>query len=277
MKKTVNNIGKAIAIYMVAIVILNMIVALILIQYYDIYSYFEMTTYLLCGAQQIVASNNTLVSIILALKKLIEGVALAILCSFIFSYILNREIKVIFPDKIVIRRRTSEGSEGVLTLAVLIGNPNKTWLHDVKCNVSCTYLKDMDTIVQKNSEISLNSEVEFIQNYYRFSFEISEFHKAFWRHYLEKKPEYINNDFLFVTVTGKVNGLGGYFKVSKKYTLQDIVIDVHNPEKRFKKKVKNIFTGNEKIKIDWKEFPKYIEVGEVERQDIVNDIRSYLN
>ena len=60
-----------------------------------------------------------------SIKQMIEGLVFAIMGSMIFAYILDRDVRLVFPEKLVIRRRTSEGSEGQLTLGVLLGNPGK--------------------------------------------------------------------------------------------------------------------------------------------------------
>lgn len=49
-----------------------------------------------------------------------------------------------------------------------------------------------------------------------------------------RKEEYINKDFLNVVIMGKTNGLGGYFRTTKRYSIQEIIVDVHEPEKYFK-------------------------------------------
>lgn len=276
MKRMVFNIGKNILIYILVILGVTALCALLLFPYYN-NSYGEILLSLFSNVISINENNKTMVNLILSVRNLIGGIALAILTSYIFANILNREVKIIFPEKIVLRRRTSEGSEGKLTLGILIGNPEKRWLYDVKCSINCIYLKQNGDIVKRNSEIHLSQSVEFIQNYYRFSFDIRELPKVFWKHYIERKEEYVGNDYLIVTIMGKTNGLGGYFRTIKKYNIQDIIVDMHEPEMYFKKKVNNIFTSEEKTKIDWREFPKYMEAGEDDRQSIINEIRMYVN
>lgn len=277
MLKTIKSIGQIILGYVVSMILLNIISACILRQYYADRLFYELVILLLCNNSQINGQDIIFINLVIALKKLIEGIALAVLASFIFTHILNREVKIIFPDKIVLRRRTSEGSEGKLTLGVLIGNPGKRELLDVKCSINCTYLKQVGEIEQRNSETYLNKAADSIQNYLRFSFEINSLPKKFWQHYLERKEEYVNKDFIIVAIMGKTDGLGGYFRSTNRYSIQDIIVDIHDPEIYFKKKVKNIFTSKEQIKIDWKEFPKCIETGEDERRDIVNEIKNYVD
>lgn len=274
MKRLIINIVKAISGYIIFTIMINVISVLIIKHSYD-KSYFEIVSLLFCD--QLEVEHQILVIVVIASKKLMEGIALAILASLIFAYIINREIRIVFPEKIALRKRTSEGNNGKLTLGILIGNPNKKWLYDVKCSINCVYFKHDEDIVQRNGETYLKQSVEFIQNYYRFSFNIEDFPKTFWKQYLEKGEKYIDNDFLVITIMGQINGLGGYFRISKQYSIQDIIVDIHEPERRFKRKVRNIFTKKEKYKIDWKEFPRYIEASEYEREKIISEIYTLCN
>lgn len=277
MKKTVIGIGKTIAYYISFIIILNMVCAIGLRQFYNEESYLEVVISLIYNVPQIDGKGQLFLNIVVAGKSIIEGISLAILASFIFTYILNKDVNIIFPEKIVLRRRTSEGSTGKLTLGILIGNPGKRFLCDVKCSLNCTYLKSVDVIVQQNGETYLNQTIDSIKNYFRFSFLVEDLPKIFWQHYLEKKDEYIDKDILTVTITGKTIGLGGYFRVSKEYSIRDIVIDDHIPEKYFKKVVKKYFSSETKTKIDWKKFPRCLEASEDYRQNIINEIRNYVD
>ena len=85
---------------------------------------------------------------------------------------------------------------------------------------------------------------------------------------------------IIVSITGNSNYIGNSFKISKKYTLSDIVYDEHEP--KITKIKKNIFTGKElrnplngKIikKIDWDELSKIVEVDEIGRRKSVKEIR----
>lgn len=275
MKNTVISIGKTIIIYLLFIFILNIICAWVLQRFYSDDSYHEIVFALLCNGDSIDGQKNLFFYAVIAFKNLIEGIALAILASFIFTYILNRDVKIVFPDKIILRRRTSEGSKGKLTLGVLIGNPGKRFLCDVKCNIHCIYIKQVGEIDQRNGETYLSQTVESINNYFRFSFEIQSLPKIFWQHYLEKHEDYVEKDLLVVTITGKTDRLGEYFRISKEYHIKDIIVDNRNPEKYFKKKVNPHFTLKEKTKIDWAKFTKYIEAGEDERKNIIDEIKKY--
>ena len=80
---------------------------------------------LLLGDRSILELTSDSLIMILVFQNVINVVATAVFTSFIFTYILNKEPKILLPDKIVIRKRTSEGSNGLLTFAILIGNKSK--------------------------------------------------------------------------------------------------------------------------------------------------------
>ena len=278
MKKVIKNITIHILGYSVFLIALNMLGAFFISKYLESSTYLR-TFLLLFSNNSILApesTNELYVSTIISIKQIIEGLVFAIMGSMIFAYILDRDVQLIFPKKLVIRRRTSEGSEGELTLGLLLGNPGKKWIYDVQCRIYCSYVKSIEDIVERNNETTLKATVDLIQNYYRFSFKISDLPATFLKHYLEKEERYIEKDYLYVTILAESDGIRGKFKCEQKYLLQDIVTDLHNPEKHFKKKAKSLFSQEEKTKIDWKEFPKYIEAGEEDRAEVIQEIRDII-
>lgn len=278
MLKLIKQIVKQVIVYIVFLIVLNMIGAYLIRDYFkNTYSYLDILLLLFSNSSVISEAGIRNISIIVTVKQLIEGIIFAVLGSAIFAYILNRDKKIILPDKLVLRRRTSEGSNGVLTLGVLLGNPGKEWIYDVQCIVNCSYTKSVsEGIVQRNSEVVRKEERDFVQNYYRFSFKVSDFPHTFWEHYINRDEIYVDNDYIFVIILGTSDGIGGKFKYTKRYSLQDIVVDFHEPEKRFKKTVTNVFTHKQKTKIDWKEFPRVIEAGENEREGVIKEIKEII-
>lgn len=273
MKSTMKKIGKVILIYIICEFLFNIICILFLRQFYNGKSYFEIILFLF-GQGDIIEQNNFVDGGVIAFVLLIKEIFLAILVSWIFALIANREARIVFQEKIVIRRRTSEENVGKLTLGILVGNPNKKFLYDIECSVNCTYLERAD---RKNGETVLYDKIDCIKDYYRFSFEFKSLPKKFWQHYLEKKEEYLDIDVIRVTITEKANELGGHHRIIKEYGIQDIIVDNHDPEKKFIKKKKNIFTSKEKKTIDWAEFSKCYEAAEDERENIINEIKEYVN
>lgn len=278
MKKVVKKIIIQILGYSLFLIFLNMIVALVVSHYLENKEYLRTFLLLFSNNSSLVSesTNELSVSAIITIKQILEGIVFAIMGSVIFAYILNRDVRLIFPEKLVIRRRTSEGSEGELTLGFLLGNPGRKWIYDVQCRMHCAYVKSIGDITQWNGETTLKSTVDFIQNYYRFSFKIADLPATFLKHYLEKEEKYIEKDNLYITIVAESDGIRGKFKCEKRYLLQDIVIDLHNPEKQFKSNVKSLFGQKIKTKIDWKEFPKYIEAGEADRAEVIQEIRNII-
>lgn len=275
MKKTGANIGKATLIYVIFIVFFNCVFLFAIKNIYKDISYYEILIALLYD--NLTTKKLSLwIGGIIFIKKVIESVSLAIFASVIFSYILNRDIKILFPEKIVLRRRTSEESRNKLTIGILVGNPEKKHIYDIKCVVHCVYSKNSGGIKTKNGEVYLSQTVEFIKNYFRFSFDIEKLPKEFWRHYIEKSVDYLDVDRLEVIITGRTAGLGGYFRTFKTYKIQEIVVDTHQPEEYFKSKIKMPFSNNERTKINWSKFTACIEASESEREDIINEIRAYI-
>jgi len=212
------------------------------------------------------------------LARILESLFLAILASLLFARLINQDVKLVFPQKIVIRRRTSEGSSGKLTLGVLIGNPSKATLYDVECSITCCYVKkviDGDTI-ERNREVVLVSKTKRIENYHRFSFDLDNLHKKFWRDFLDRPDVCVDEDSILVTVSGRANTLGGMFISEKKYQLSDIGIDLHNPETKFWVTNTGLLSHKQKKYIDWTEFPRFFESGETERKQVIQEIERYV-
>lgn len=278
MRKVIKKIAIQIVGYGVFLVILNLIGAFVISAYLKDSDYLRTFLFVFSnnGVLATESTNEVYVSTIITIKQIIEGIVFAIMGSVILTCILERDVHIIFPEKLVIRRRTSEGSEGKLTLGLLLGNPGRKWIYNVQCRVHCSYVKSTGDIIQRNSETTLISTMDFVQNYYRFSFDISDLPVTFLKHYLEKGEGYVKNDYLYVTILAECDGIRGRFKCEHRYSLQDIVVDLHDPEKLFKRKVKSLFTQKEKNKIDWKEFPKYIEAGEADRAEVVQEIKEII-
>lgn len=251
------------------------VIAIIVRKQFPQYSVWNLFLIYASGNNIDILFNSESIYILLALSRICEAITLAIISSFAFTLILNRDVKLVFPEKIVIRRRTSEGSDGTLCIGILVGNPHKHLLFDVECWVNCSYLKEKGEVNKRNSEVIRVQSIKKMKNYFRFSFKITEFHKKFWQDYLERDMTCMNEDFVSVIISGKSNTLGGTFIVEKTYRLSDVVIDLRNPEDYFKKVVINRFTGKNEILIDWDKFPKSVEAGEVERADVIKEIEQY--
>ena len=94
-------------------------------------SYYDVFLALLAGdsASHISASNLTIWSSYF--QSAINFVIDSIWAGYVFAYILNRTPNIIMPKKLVLRHRTSENVDGLLSLGVLVGNRSAYSLHSV--------------------------------------------------------------------------------------------------------------------------------------------------
>lgn len=233
---------------------------------------------LVCMCRNIEIRQCSYTCIVYALHDIVNTAIVAIMTSYIFAYILNREPKLLFPDKLVIRHRTSWESRDKITLGVLIGNRNKYDIHNVECALTFSYIKQEEPLLI-NSEFTLKEERILLQNYYRFSFDLTKFPRQVLKDIIYR-PKYYDKETITVSITGKCNYIGNSFKISRQYSLKDIVYDEHAPNitcKRInaftEKDLINPFTGKRITYVKWDELNKYEEVGEIERNKSVNEIR----
>lgn len=222
-------------------------------------------------------NTGIFISIVEVVQEIIETAGLAVLTSFYFAYILNKQPNIIFPDKLVVRHRTSWESKNKLTLGILIGNKSHFNIHNITCSITCSYIKKENPLLI-NSEFTMREERILLENYYRFSFDLAQFPRKVLKDIVEK-PAYYGKETISVSLSGQCNYIGNSFKMTKMYKLSDIVYDEHTPiltEIR-----KNILTGKDLInpltkknitKIKWDELNHYIEVGEEKRSRTVNEI-----
>jgi hypothetical protein len=162
--------------------------------------------------------------VFITIHYLCASIVVPIISGLIFYYILNRPPKIIFPEKLIIRRRTSEGNQGQVTLGLQIGNRNKFPIYDVKCKLIYVYYKTrFDGVTARNAETNFTEYVHFVQNYYRFSFSVLDFPKPFVQSIIE--PTKLNlNDGLMIIVQGKYGDYGDDFLITKNYSISDLII-----------------------------------------------------
>ena len=209
-------------------------------------------------------------------EKFIEMIASTVLTGYIFAYILNREPVIILPDKLVIRHRTSENVNHLLTLGVLVGNKSRFKIHDVRCTVSCFYVKKNKEPLLTNSEFQVFQEVHSIHNYFRFSFELEKFPRKILYDFIEKDPVCLELDAINVSIRGHSNLLGNTFMISKKYKLSDLVIDEHVPQITYS--IKNPLSGKKILDIiRWDELNRIEEVCEKKRIKTIKEIKKIID
>ena len=249
-----------------------------------IYYFFEFKNDLSFGNTFIFLLSGTLMNetkdekllMISNLQKFIQMILTTILTGYIFTYILNREPKIILPDKLTIRHRTSENVNHLLTLGILVGNKSRHKIYEVQCVVSCVYLKYNNDSDKINGEFQLVENIHAIDNYYRFSFELEKFPKKMLEDFLDKNTRSLEADTISVSVSGHSKILGNSFLITKKYKLTDLIIDEHTPSLTETHKIKNLFTKKPWVYIKWDEFNKVEEVSESEREKTVDEIRKII-
>lgn len=239
-----------------------------------IYSHFSTLTYIeilpfeLAIIKNYEIEMNLFVAGANAVQNLIYAVIVAIFATYTYVCYVNRPPKILFPSKLVIRHK----SNGKLCFGVIIGNKNKYALNDVMCTLTFTYRKASGGM---NGETKMSDTHTNIINYYRFSFEIKGVPVELMKAYINKEPINIQKDEILVTFSG-VGYANNKFYRKKVYKLSDIIIDEHEPKP--KEAVINPFTNKLiKEKMNWNELYREEEVGELERNNIINEICEIFN
>ncbi len=222
--------------------------------------------------------NSIEVACICFIQNVIEVSAGTVLTGYVFAYILNREPRIIFPNKLVIRHRTSWETKDKITLGILIGNKSSYCIHNVVCSITCSYIKQTEPLLI-NSEFTLHDERIVLENYYRFSYDLTKFPKQILKDIIEK-PTYFQEQTITVCITGNCNLIGNSFKILKKYKLSDIVFDEHvpvisHPRKNIfiDKELVNPFTKKVLMKIKWDEINKVVEADEDRKNISIKEIQ----
>ena len=275
--KTVLKIIKSILLYLIFYFGISAIFCSL--YYYNelnsIFSFDEVLIYSLLGTLNEKIKKKGLLAV-LSVQKFIEMIASTVLTGYIFAYILNREPVIILPDKLVIRHRTSENVNHLLTLGVLVGNKSRFKIHDVRCTVSCFYVKKNKEPLLTNSEFQVFKEVHSIHNYFRFSFELEKFPRKILYDFIEKDPVCLELDAINVSIRGHSNLLGNTFMISKKYKLSDLVIDEHVPQITYS--IKNPLSGKKILDIiRWDELNRIEEVCEKKRIKTIKEIKKIID
>lgn len=209
---------------------------------------------------------------IIAFQYLVNSVFVPIISGVIFYYILNRPPKIVLPRKLIMRARTSEGSQGTLTLSTKVANRDKHKMYKVSCHLVYSYYKtDYHTY---NRETNFTNSIPYIDKTYRFSFELEKFPSNFLRTYLSKNSVNYRNDRILIVVSGKFGSFGDAFLVEKEYGFEDIEI-AKDTERLYGYKQKEDGTL-ESIKINYSNLDKIIPYSEDERAKINETVRQLI-
>lgn len=274
--KVIIKIAKSILIYLACYMVINFLFCLAY-YYMEFKGTISLQEVLVCSLSGILSDEikQRKLLIVLSVQRFAETICLTVLTGYIFAYILNRESQIILPDKLVIRHRTSENVNHLLTLGILVGNKSRFKVHDVKCTVSCFYLKKKSEPLLTNSEFQIVQEVHTIDNYFRFSFELRKFPRKVLQDFVNKDTLCLEIDTISVSISGHSNILGNTFLISKKYKLTDLIIDEHVPQVKYS--IKNPLTKKKIFEfIKWDELNRMEEVSEKKRVKTIDEIKDII-
>lgn len=263
MKNYLQRIIKASGIFILLYVMQAVLFSIIFSRYSSL-SFANILIYELAAMKKYQIEMNMLIAGISAVQNILYAVIVAIFATYVYTCLVYKIPKVLTPPKLVIRRR----SNGKLCFGVLIGNKNRNVLNDTECTLTFRYQKADGGM---NNEFKLKDTHTNLINFYRFSFDISDVPAELMEAYISKESTKMQNDEILVTFSG-TGYANNKFYVKKAYKLSDIIIDKYNPENAWVKIV-NPFTNKIiKKKLSWKLLYKEEEVGELERNDIINEI-----
>jgi hypothetical protein len=273
------NLIKAILVYIVFFIVASVVFSAF---YYIVASrhgdtspfydwlFFSMMTFASIDYSKVQAYPETWT--IISVQYLVNSIFVPIISGVIFYFILNRPPRIIFPKKLIMRTRTSEGSQGKLTLSVKIANSDRYRAYNVSCQLVYSYFKPEDNTY--NRETNFTRQISYIDRTYRFSFELDGFPSAFLKTYLFKKGVNYRNDRILVIVSGKFGRLGDIFLVEKEYRFEDIDL-AKDTEKLYGYKVSE--DGMlETTKINYSNLDRVIPYSEDERAEINEYIKTLL-
>lgn len=194
-------------------------------------------------------------------KNVCEDILIAILASYIFAFTLNLPRPLVINDHLIIRERESQVGNPV-SISLLVGCPWRRLLGSIY-DVKCTFIYIIDNGAGSNAAFIQSDTRDWINHYYRFSFELKDLQELqikFWEEFLNGT----SHNKILVTITGASNNLGGHFRYRKEYYQEQIIIgeDCFGAlDKREKStpsitrgKLKECYDGGKRSKLYWKEF-----------------------
>lgn len=156
---------------------------------------------------------------IMLFHNLINDIIFATFTAFIFYHLINPNPQIIFPQKILIRRRTSPGFTGKIALSLTIANKHgvyNKYIYDV--NIKITYIYKINGAY--NASTQLISHVQKVKNYNTFYYELSEFPP----HFFESIKNKSSAGTIDVQLYGKYAKSLHEFMAKKTYNTSDILI-----------------------------------------------------
>ena len=207
----------------------------------------------------------------MCLHYLIGSLVISIATGIIFYFILKRPPKIIFPDKLILRKRIKKNQ---IALTIKIGNREKKKLYEVTIRLFYIYfVKRHDGALVRDATTHFMDNVPYIEKVYRFSFDISKFPESFFNSILE--PDVINhNNKISIIIYGKYGQFGDDFMLEKDYYIKDIAI-----AKDSALIYEYLPDGDHlvKTKENWKNLNKLIKYADDEVDEFLEDVKTIRN
>ena len=216
------------------------------------------------------------ISLYFSLINFLTIISLAVLASYIFLTIQNVPPKVLMPDKLVIRKRTSSHVQGQLSISIAVGNRSYFNTEDVTCTIHCVYKESAQRI---NAEFSKQTYQPFIKNFHRFSFGLDELPKPLLNNFLNDKNL---GDRINIIISGKSKTIGGSstFSVHRQYKLTDVIIHDNDMIGGVQKEAENqgySTTSKHCYRMIWKKIQNHPDhCSELAKGKIVQEIENML-
>lgn len=260
------KIMKSVGIYLIFFGILNLIFSWIYLQIGTDYTYWQVLLRSISNNIDTKEWTNESIFFWLTVQQFCQVICISVLTGSVLAYILNREPKLIWPEKLVIRHGRDKQK---LTLGIMIGNKSKKVIHKVQCTIGFTYITE-GTNPKRDGSRNLYQDIMTIENYHRFSFPLDEIPYKLLKDFLGKPTNVYDKDYINVYISGNLTGLGNPFLLCRQYQLKDIRID--DTEHVFEKDIKMPF-GKTRKKVMWDEVKNSVEMGEEDRRKIVDEIK----
>jgi Ion channel len=276
-----NKIIKIILYYIVIYISINIIFGIIYFQISEANNienstfwdnlFFSVTSYATLGYNDLQPIPQ--MWLVITIQQIIASLITPILTGIAFYHIFNRSPKINFPKKLIVRRRTSEGSSNQLTLSVKVANCENMRMYDVKCQLIYFYFKETDNRITRNGETNFSQEICYIDKTFRFSFELEKFPIVLLEALL-LRDGLNQKDKISIVISGKRGYSGGSFILDRDYFLKDVEIAKES------KLLYTYYKENDEIKtskINYTNLNEIISYPEKDRADVIKQLEKILN
>lgn len=218
---------------------------------------------------------------IIIVQKFINNILLAIFAAFIFQDIITQKPPIVFPAKLLLRRRTSPGVEGKIAIALVLGNEYgySKKLYDVTAKLTYIYNNG-----QVNANTQLYYTVQTVKNYNSFYFNIEDFPPHFIDCILSQSEKQQGQ--IDIVLHGKTEPYLHPFMQEARFSTSDIIIVKTIEPKVYRNKIfsymyKILFFVKEKycshfnnlwIKERHIDFSNYTEYADDEKSKIIAEL-----